>query len=283
MTTIDNAAYYEPLTVFLYKLLRDEIPAGKLERLVQESVKSTEKIKDGSLLAHARGLASLFYVRLNDTSVPSLEHMSDEFADFNKVLNKMVSEGIDIDHEDLRDDKQSDLGAIEQEIVRLSKSGVLSESGVETEPIDIQQDIQNKIQEMIGKKIISEETATYIKDDVKTILTTRLISADEPPMNERSEESMLKSAGVDSNKLVVAEKSTEQKADPRAEFIEALKKRAEKMRQEQQPKYEEIERQLKEIDDADQQMEDAGLKNDYGTFVETWEQNNTNDMQKKDK
>jgi hypothetical protein len=269
--TIDNAAFYEPLTVFLYKLLRDEMPIGKVEQLVEESVKNTEKLKDGSILAHARGLASLFYINLNKTPDEDIEQMEHDFADFNKVLSKIVEESVP-------DNNINDLKLLEQQIIKASKAATTNK--VQETPENIKQNMQAKLQELLGSNIINTETAGAINDDINEILS--MASKQVLPGVERTDDTMAKDMGIDMSKFSPAEKIDGAALRPRSELIDILRQRAEKMREDKTPlpTPELIDKQLKEIEDVNKTMEDLGLKQDYGTFVETWEQNNTNDINK---
>ena len=47
----------DPLVSFLYSLLRDYLPAGEVEKLVQETTKDTTVFTNGYLAEYAKDLA----------------------------------------------------------------------------------------------------------------------------------------------------------------------------------------------------------------------------------
>jgi len=162
-----SVTYSDPLTTFLYLLMRNDLPAGTVESLVRESINSAEEcvFTNGWLAQYAHNLAE----ELKNAKVNHLRDALDKVFSFEEEARKnkaMEEEKARIEQE-LEEVSESltdeELAVLEQRI----KEEAFGEEEEEGEEVPATEEAKEAVQQMVEQGHLSKEEAEAITEDIE--------------------------------------------------------------------------------------------------------------------
>jgi polyhydroxyalkanoate synthesis regulator phasin len=159
-----SVTYSDPLTTFLYLLMRNDLPAGTVEALVRESVNSAEEctFTNGWLAHYAHNLAE----ELKNARVSHLKSALDKAFEAEEQARKKkakeeekarIQEELDEVSESLTDDELASLEA-----------KIKAEAGLDAEEEkESLNEAKEVVEQMVAQGHLSEEEAEAMKEDIE--------------------------------------------------------------------------------------------------------------------
>lgn len=158
-----EVSYSDPLTIFFYLLLRNEVPAGKVEELVQETVASAEECSftNGWLAHYANNLAE----RIRGAETEGLKNaLSKAFSIPEQDAEKEVAREADGDIEYVSESLDvDDLSSLEQKLIEASKKA----EDPDAPEVPQTEKATEAVDDLLAKGLITEQEAKDLKHDIE--------------------------------------------------------------------------------------------------------------------
>jgi len=170
-----RVVYKDPLTSFFYQLIRDELPAGKVEKIIQDIIDEEEKeiiFTNGWLAQYANNLAETLKNAHTEKLKESLEKAFDEeekereaAAAAKKAMEKLRNSGT------LEDFTNDELAELESKVVTACQK--VEEADTEkTEPVVAWTSLEEAaemIEHLRAEGQISKEDAERLNNEIKEV------------------------------------------------------------------------------------------------------------------
>lgn len=146
-----TVTYSDPLTSLFYQLMRDEIPAGTLERVVQDVLNEEKEcvFTNGWLAKYANNLAE----EIKNANVSKMANTLS--AAFNDSKKLEIDGAVDF--------SKDDLDKIEEEIIQATKGDVSNDKDLQT-VLDYAKDT---VQDLVNQGVLTKEQADVLKLDME--------------------------------------------------------------------------------------------------------------------
>lgn len=172
-----EVAFSDPLTTFLYLLMRNELPAGKVEGLVREAVDSSEEclFTNGWLAHYANNLAET----IKDAKANHLKSALEKaFVEHKKEKVEKAVEKIEEKAKDVKDSADENFGdkalsELEQKLIQISGESKVTDTGEEKPKTsgEIAVGAKEAVQQLVASGFMSQDDADNLKSDIGDVVT----------------------------------------------------------------------------------------------------------------
>ena len=275
-----EVSYSDPLTTFLYLLMRNELAAGKVEELVGEATNSTEEIlfTNGWLAKYANNLAeeikSAKVIHLQnaldqaftDTEAKSREKAKLEEQERIKTeLKNAVGDSLD----------DEELAKLEKQLIEAAEEGKATPVDKGVDPSNAADEAKDAVQRLVAQGHLTQEQAEEITDDINEEIKEEAHPPAEEIVKENTEENMVTAEEAKEIVDSAVEESSKFFAGLQAKMAEVVQEEAVKDIQEEED--------LKVLKNGEEVSDDEWKAEHVTTIDDDKWQNTQDELQKQDK
>lgn len=171
-----EVVFSDPLTTFLYLLMRNELVAGKVEQLVREAVDSSEEclFTNGWIAHYANNLAE----EIKDAKANHLKvALEKAFVEHKEEKAEQAKEEAEKKIQDLKDSADENFGdkalsELEQKLIAIAGASKTTETG-DTKPTTSEEaavGARDAVQQLVSHGFMSQEDADNLKSDIDDVV-----------------------------------------------------------------------------------------------------------------